>query len=237
MVSLGTVLAPVGMSFSLLMCYSEHIVRLKAWTYLVLISLCHVLELCYSFKGCALPPSLLFQGDWGHRSPLSPQSKKSALWGSTHIYTRKLTHLLRTWIRSGLLHTHPSQFPLYLLCWNLLLPLLGAPGGWPTGQHQWAPLSSAFRLDWAIKEPGSRAEGRRPARVSFYLPALSLCPARMAGDSSCEASPSPPLSVSPSLDSSKHLLHSFRPSSGPRHHDFPFGFPTTCPQLCRSSLY
>ena len=29
MVSLGTVMVPVGMSFSLLMCYSERILRLK----------------------------------------------------------------------------------------------------------------------------------------------------------------------------------------------------------------
>ena len=30
MVSLGTVMAPVGVSFSLLMCYNEHILRLKS---------------------------------------------------------------------------------------------------------------------------------------------------------------------------------------------------------------
>ena len=29
MVSVGTVMGPVGVSFSLLMCYSEHILRLK----------------------------------------------------------------------------------------------------------------------------------------------------------------------------------------------------------------
>ena len=29
MVGLGTVMAPVGVSFNLLMCYSEHILRLK----------------------------------------------------------------------------------------------------------------------------------------------------------------------------------------------------------------
>ena len=70
MVSLGTVIVPVGVLFSLLMCYSEHILRLKvqwkstclpSWTHLVLISLCHVLGLCHCFEGCALPPSLLFQ--------------------------------------------------------------------------------------------------------------------------------------------------------------------------------
>ena len=30
-----------------------------SWTFLVPISLCHVLGLCHSFKGCALPPSCL----------------------------------------------------------------------------------------------------------------------------------------------------------------------------------
>ena len=67
---LRTVMAPVGVSFSLVMCYSEPILRLKvqwkstcppSWTHLVLIRLCHVLGLCHSFKSCALPPSLLFQ--------------------------------------------------------------------------------------------------------------------------------------------------------------------------------
>ena len=38
----------------------SQLVRLPSWTYLVLISLCHVLGLCHPFKGCALPPSLLF---------------------------------------------------------------------------------------------------------------------------------------------------------------------------------
>ena len=69
MVSLGTVMAPVGVSFSLLMCYMRLYteaqglveVDLPSWIHLVLISLCHVLGLCHSFKSCALPPSLLFQ--------------------------------------------------------------------------------------------------------------------------------------------------------------------------------
>ena len=67
MVCLGTVMAPVGMSFSLLTCYNECILKFKvwstcppSWTHLVLIRLCLVLGLCHFFKGCALPPSLLF---------------------------------------------------------------------------------------------------------------------------------------------------------------------------------
>ena len=71
MVSLGTVVATPGVSFSLLMCYSDHILRIKvqlklthlpSWPHLILIWVCWVLGLSYSFKGCmALPPSLLFQ--------------------------------------------------------------------------------------------------------------------------------------------------------------------------------
>ena len=47
-VSLGTIMVPVGVSFSLLTCYNEHILSLKvlwkatslpSWTYLVLIGL------------------------------------------------------------------------------------------------------------------------------------------------------------------------------------------------------
>ena len=47
MVSLGTIMVPVGVSLSLLMCYIEHILRLKgqwksarlpSWTCLILIS-------------------------------------------------------------------------------------------------------------------------------------------------------------------------------------------------------
>jgi len=64
MVDLGTVMTLLGVSSSLLMCYNEHVPRLKvswklthpqSWTYLVLISSCHILGLRHSFKGCALP--------------------------------------------------------------------------------------------------------------------------------------------------------------------------------------
>ena len=60
-------MVPVVVSFSLLTCHNECILRLKvksihpqSWTYLVLISLRPVLWRCHSFKGCALPLSLLF---------------------------------------------------------------------------------------------------------------------------------------------------------------------------------
>ena len=70
MVGLRTVMALVGVSFSMLIYYNEHIMRLKvywkfnlppSWTQLVLTSLCHVLWPYHSFKCCALLPSLLFQ--------------------------------------------------------------------------------------------------------------------------------------------------------------------------------
>ena len=59
-----------GCVIQMLTYYNEHIMSLKvywkstclpSWTYLVLTSFCHVLWLCHSFKGCTLPPSLLFQ--------------------------------------------------------------------------------------------------------------------------------------------------------------------------------
>ena len=69
-VSLGSVMAPVGGSLSLLMCYSENILKLKvqwnstclpSWTHLAPISLCWVLGLRHSFQRSDLPSSLLFQ--------------------------------------------------------------------------------------------------------------------------------------------------------------------------------
>ena len=58
---LGTVLAPLGGSFSLQI-EDQGLVEfdLSSWTHLTLISLCYALGLCHSFKNCALPPSLLF---------------------------------------------------------------------------------------------------------------------------------------------------------------------------------
>ena len=61
MVSFVMVMALVCMSFSLLMCYNELILKFKvqqklsclpSWTYLVLISLHHIPGLCSSSKGC-----------------------------------------------------------------------------------------------------------------------------------------------------------------------------------------
>ena len=58
---LGTVLAPLGVSFSLQI-EDQGLVEfdLSSWTHLIWIGLCYALELCHSFKSCALPPSHLF---------------------------------------------------------------------------------------------------------------------------------------------------------------------------------
>ena len=68
MFSLGTVITPVGVSFSMLMYYSEHIMRLRSTgiqSSAILNLVCcnqwmsYPQLLCHSFKGCALPPSCL----------------------------------------------------------------------------------------------------------------------------------------------------------------------------------
>ena len=66
---LGTVLAPLGVSFSLQI-EDQDLVEfdLSSWTHLILISLCNALGPCHSFKSCALRPSLLL-----HAVFLSPQ--------------------------------------------------------------------------------------------------------------------------------------------------------------------
>ena len=58
---LGTVLPPLGVSFSLQI-GDQGLVEfgLSSWTPLILISYCYALGLCHSFKSCVLPPSLLF---------------------------------------------------------------------------------------------------------------------------------------------------------------------------------
>ena len=53
---------------------------LSSWTHLIVTSLCYALELCHSFKSCALPPSLLF-----HALFLSPFQSHSV---ASTIYWR-----------------------------------------------------------------------------------------------------------------------------------------------------
>ena len=60
---LGTVMAPLSVSFSLL-AEGQGLVKLTcllSWTHLILIGLCCVFEVCHSFKSCAPPTYLLFQ--------------------------------------------------------------------------------------------------------------------------------------------------------------------------------
>ena len=115
-VSLGTVLAPLGVSFSLLVCYNERILRIKiqskltclpSWTHLIPISLCCVLGLCHPFKSCALPPPLLFQYEYpGKRQPSTSEGgagtdrlqrnqfchQTSSLWDGKKINVCCLSH-------------------------------------------------------------------------------------------------------------------------------------------------
>ena len=58
---LGTVLAPLGVSFSLQI-EDQGLVEfdLSSWIHLISIGLCYALVLCHSSKGCAPPHSLLF---------------------------------------------------------------------------------------------------------------------------------------------------------------------------------
>ena len=55
---LGSVMAPLGVPFHLLI-PDQGLACLPSWSHLILISSCYILGLCYSFKSCALPLSLL----------------------------------------------------------------------------------------------------------------------------------------------------------------------------------
>lgn len=62
MVSLGTLMVLVGVSFSLLMPRLTR--QVVSWTYLVLICLCRVLGLCHSLKVVLCPLPSLFSRKW-----------------------------------------------------------------------------------------------------------------------------------------------------------------------------
>ena len=97
-------MVPVDVSFSLLMCCNEHILRLKfwwkltchlgLWIYLVLISFCHLLGLCHSFKVCALPlPSYFSSLCGGHclgAQRFREQKRKSVFFGCHRQGRQKL---------------------------------------------------------------------------------------------------------------------------------------------------
>lgn len=116
--------------------------------------------------------------------------------------------LLRTAVCSGHSHTPTPDLSSTPLCWNLLLPisihalpfsaLLCAPGSWSIGQHQWAALSFVLQLDQTTREQGRRAEGRRPARHQFLLPAPTP---RLSG-----------LKVAAPYGASPHTSHVLTPS-------------------------
>ena len=113
-----------------------------SWTYLVLISSCHVLGLCHSFKGCALTPSLLF-----HSHSLETGSDSGSL------STVRIPHLRATPILP-LKKWQPHQLetgPVHLQ----LLSLSGATLPWLQSMicHVWlmalhVPASHQCKTSW-----------------------------------------------------------------------------------------
>ena len=94
MIGLRTVMVPEGESFSLMMCYSERILRLKvqqklnhlpSWTCLVLIGLCHVLRLCHYFKG-----AFLFHPQGGSSYPVFLGEEKRSV-STPHVWWLSLS--------------------------------------------------------------------------------------------------------------------------------------------------
>ena len=90
---LGTVLAPLGVSFRLQI-EDQGLVefKLSSWTHLILIGLCYALGLCNSFKSCSLPPSLLF-----HALLLSPVWAQNV---ASTIFWRDNQKIASLWVRN-----------------------------------------------------------------------------------------------------------------------------------------
>ena len=91
--------------------------RLGFWIYLVLISFCHLLGLCHSFKVCALPPSLLFQflvwrvlsGNPEIQRAITEehllwmlQTRKGKVGGSFRVTSRTIQTTQSSWIYTGI---------------------------------------------------------------------------------------------------------------------------------------
>ena len=96
---------------------------MSSWTQLILIGLHYTLVLCHSFKGCALPPSLLF-----HPLFLSPiQTHKVA---STIFWrdNQKIAGLLME-ILYNIQAPNPAQYWLHWRPWGHPNSRPGVPGG------------------------------------------------------------------------------------------------------------
>ena len=140
MVSLGIVMAPVGVSFSMLMCYKERIMRLKVYAILGLVGFKQFLSypqwLCHSFNGCALTPSLLshFQAHldcWQNSGPCGCRSEILVFLLAAGLVPlsapRRHTHILASrflpsqrWTTSLMSNPSPSSnLPYFLFCHQL----------------------------------------------------------------------------------------------------------------------
>ena len=81
---LGTILAPLGVSFSL-QTEDQGLVEfdLSSLIHFILIGLCYSLGLCHFFRSCTLPPSLLFHGLF--LSPVQAHNVASTIfWRDNH---------------------------------------------------------------------------------------------------------------------------------------------------------
>ena len=117
LINLGTVMAPAGVSFSLLMCYTEHVLRLKvewkstylpSWTYLVLISLCPVLSYAILLKLVPCPLLSCFN----IKSPKVGSLYGKGVWANL-VWTKNVAcHSSKQWM---LLTTKPSATAATLL--------------------------------------------------------------------------------------------------------------------------
>ena len=113
-----------------------------SWTSLVLITLCHVLRLSHSFKGCGLLPFLLFHYRQVHWS----------LW-------LKETHTHVNFVLPSLDLTMPTSTGQALLC-----PFYGWRN-WETGRSGvWSSLSGSLKVRW-----GSGFDTDSNFSYSFYL--------------------------------------------------------------------
>ena len=130
---------------------------LTSWTYLVLISLCCVLKLCHSLKGCALPSSLLF-----HREP------------------RKLSKLSPNW--GGWLVAKPAWKPSLLTSSSVLFPLCPHLPAllYYYLSFTWFPLINELQASLKAETRGAHRPWGRLSKRPFWWMDDWLCSAFLA---------------------------------------------------------
>ena len=123
---------------------------------MILIGLHYTLVLCYSFKGCALPPSLLF-----HSLFLSPiQTHKFA---STIFWrdNQKIAGLGRE-ILYNIQPPNPTQYWSHWRSWGRPTPVWGVPGG----HHALTCLGIGLRKVVTPQPVQGSSSPRGPRRLS-----------------------------------------------------------------------